>query len=95
MTAVGLDIAAQGGDFEGMGSGDGGDGTMVHAGLDHLDILGDQARQHFAGRHGHGDVDIRHACAQQRVPHGTADKARFAQRRHNLNSFRRGHPAML
>ena len=36
-----------------------------------------------------------HRRTQQRIADGTADKTRFAQCRHHLGGFRRGHPTML
>ena len=95
MAAIGLDIPAQRGDLEGMGAGNGGDGAVIHAGLDHLDVLGNQPGQHLAGRHGHGNVDVRNRRPQQRIAHRATDEARFAQRGHDLNGFRRGHPTVL
>ena len=95
MAAIGLDVAAQGGDLECLACDNGGDGAVIHAGFDHLDVPGHQPGQHFAGRHGHGDVDIGHVHAQQRVAHGTAHKARFAQGVHDGERFGRRHPGML
>src|SRR5690606_17508179 len=56
--AVGLDIAAQGGDLVGPALGDGGDGAVVDAGRDSLQPRLLQGGDHPLGRQGGGDVDV-------------------------------------
>ena len=95
MAAIGFHIPAQGGDFEGMLAGDGGDGAVIQARLHHLDALALSRASASSGGMGTAMSISTTGTPSKRIAHGAADKARLTQRRHHRERFGRRHPAML
>ena len=96
--AIALDIAAQGGDLEGLMQGDGRHRAMVDAGGHRLQPRGFQQLDHPRRLVRRGDVDVRHGTSEQSIAHAAADEAHLAaagrQRRDHRLGRRRAHPGL-
>ena len=96
--AVGLDIAAQGGDLEGLMLGDRRHRAMVDAGGHRLQPRGFQQLDHPRRLVRRGDVDVGHGTSEQSIAHAAADEAHLAaaggQRRDHRHGRRRAHPGL-
>ena len=95
VAAVGFHVTAQRGDLEGVAARHRRDGAVIHAGLHHLDILAASRAMASLGGIGTAMSISTTGTPSMRIAHGAADKARFAQCRHDRQRFGRGHPAML
>ena len=81
MTAIGFDIAAQGGDLECTQRDHGRDSAVREAGRHGFDFRLFERRNDSIGPCRGGEVDIAAVNAEYRVAHATADKPRLDPRR--------------
>src|SRR5262249_44661228 len=75
MAPEGLDVFAQGGDFEWPPGGDDGHGAVLDAGGHGLEACRLDSADHFRRQHGGGDVDVAVRLADERIAHPAADNA--------------------
>ena len=78
MAAVGLDVAAQGGDLEMPAADERRHRAVLDAGRDGADAGALEAPHDRLRRVGGREVDVLHVAAEQRIAHAAADEARLA-----------------